>query len=81
MITLDLSKKDFSKKDFSFREFVLDGHDELEISQMSLLLSSGKAGNETGLGVSQVWSAVAGLPHLHTHVHTHTHSATKSSET
>lgn len=36
-------------KDFLLSEIVLGGHDELEISQLSLLLSSGRTGNETGL--------------------------------
>lgn len=69
MITPNLSKKDFS-----LSEIVLDGHDELEVSQLSLLPSSGRTGHEIGLGgVSQVWSAGAGLIHLHVHTHTHNH--------
>lgn len=63
----------FSMKDFLPSEIVLDGHDELEISQLSLLLSSGRTSNETRLGeVSQVWSAGARLIHLHIHTHAHT---------
>ena len=70
-----------SKKDFSLSEVVLDGHDELEVSQTSLLPSSGRTGNEIGPGgVSQVWSAGAGLIHLHTHTRAHTHSHKKQGD-
>lgn len=79
MITPDLSKKDFS-----LTEIVLGGHDELEVSQLSLLPGSGRAGSEIGLG--EVRSGLQGLgsyictcTHMHTRVHTHT--TTKSSET
>lgn len=67
-------------KDFLLSEIVLGGHDELEISQLSLLLSSGRTGNETGLEeVSQVWSAGAGLVYLHIHTRAHAHTNTKNS--
>lgn len=70
---------DLSMKDFLLSEMVLDGHDELKISQLSLLLSSGRTSNETGLGeVTQIWSAGAGLIHLHIHTHAHTHTNTKT---
>lgn len=66
-------------KDFLLSEIVLDGHDELKVSQLSLLLSSGRTGNETGLGeVSQVCSAGAELIHLHIHAHAHAHTNTKT---
>lgn len=73
---------DLSMKDFFLSEIVLDGHDELDISQLSLLLSFERTANETRLGeVSQVWSAGAGLIYLHIHTHAHTHTNTKTSGT
>lgn len=69
-----------ARRIFSLNEIVLDHHDELKVSQLSLLLSSGRAGNEIGLaGVSQVRSARAGLiHHLHTHTCTYTMQAQKA---
>lgn len=63
-----------SKKDFSLTEIVLGGHDELEVSQLSLLPGSGRAGSEIGLG--EVRSGLQGLGSYIctcTHVHTHNH--------
>lgn len=63
-------------------EIVLDGHDGLEISQLSLLLSFGRTCNETGLGeLSQVWSVGAGLIYVHIQTHAHTHTSIKNSGT
>lgn len=68
-------------KDFLLREVVLDGHDELEISQLSLLQISGRTGNEWDwTRRSQVWSAGAGLIHLHIDTHAHTHTQTQKTE-